>query len=93
MSNPDADPNLLAWVALSRVNDGGVTRLGDDYLDHGSPTPDYLAGAFAELFDTGSLAVADPDLGAPRRVTITAAGYLRYAQLRGTAAGSGSVVR
>jgi hypothetical protein len=89
MSNPGADPNLLAWVALSRVNDGGVTRLGDDYLDHGSLTPDYLAGAFAELLDTGSLAVADPDLGAPRRVTITDAGHIRYAQLRGAACQGG----
>lgn len=49
MSNPDVDPDLLAWIALSRVNDGDVVKLGDDYFDHGIRIPAYLAGPVAEL--------------------------------------------
>ncbi|MDQ2881141.1 MAG: hypothetical protein M3Y48_07810 [Actinomycetota bacterium] len=56
----DADPDLLAWIVLSRVNDGDVTRQHGTYFDRGEPAPDYLAGLFARLTDSGSLVLADP---------------------------------
>ncbi|MGH3695059.1 MAG: hypothetical protein ACRDRX_13910 [Pseudonocardiaceae bacterium] len=81
----DADPDLLAWIVLSRVNNGGVTRQDDHYFDRGEPAPDYLAGPFADLTDTGSLVLGDPDPTGRQQVTITDAGYARYGQLRSEA--------
>lgn len=81
----DADPDLLAWIVLSRVNDGGVTRQGDDYFDRDVLAPDYLAGPFTELTDSGSLALADSDPTGRQQVMITDTGHARYGQLRSAA--------
>ncbi|MDQ2882613.1 MAG: hypothetical protein M3Y48_15830 [Actinomycetota bacterium] len=81
----DADPDLLAWIVLSRVHDGGVTRQHGDYFDRDVLTPDYLAEPFAQLTDAGSLALADPDPTGRQQVTITDAGHSRYTQLRDAA--------
>ena len=83
MSNPDVDPDLLAWIVLSRVNDGNVVMLDNDYFDHGIRIPAYLAGPVAELAASGSVALAPPDQTGQRQVTITNIGYARYADLRG----------
>ncbi|MGH3856893.1 MAG: hypothetical protein ACRDR6_26115 [Pseudonocardiaceae bacterium] len=77
--------DLLAWIAFSRVNDGGVTRQGDNYFDRDVLASDYLAGLFTELTDSGSLALADPDPTGRQQVPITDAGRTRCAQLRSAA--------
>jgi hypothetical protein len=77
-------PELVKALVLQRAHDGGVVKLGADYLDHGVPTPGSLAGVFDELTDTGVLTLAEPDPEGPRRVSLTTAGHTRYEQLRGT---------
>ncbi|MGH3549732.1 MAG: hypothetical protein ACRDQU_16830 [Pseudonocardiaceae bacterium] len=77
--------DLLAWIVLSRVHDGGVTRQHGDYFDRNVLTPNYLAEPFARLTDTGQMALADPDPTGRQQVTITDAGRTRYAQLRSAA--------
>ncbi|MGH3547784.1 MAG: hypothetical protein ACRDQU_06645 [Pseudonocardiaceae bacterium] len=77
--------DLLAWIVLSRVHDGGVTHLHGDYFDRNVLTPGYLAEPFARLADTGSLALADPDPTGRQQVTITDAGHARYTELRSAA--------
>ncbi|MGH7486244.1 MAG: hypothetical protein ACREMY_11695 [bacterium] len=58
---------------------------GDHYFDRGEPAPDYLAGPFADLTDTGALALADPDPTGRQQVTITDTGHAQYTQLRSAA--------
>lgn len=88
---PTTSPSreLVRALVLQRAHDGGVVKLGADYLDHGSPTPGSLAGVFDELADTGLLTLAEPDSEGPRRVSLTTAGHARYEQLRGTPRPSG----
>ncbi|MGH3438561.1 MAG: hypothetical protein ACRDRN_19085 [Sciscionella sp.] len=78
--------DLLAWIVLSRVHDGGVTWQHGDFFDRGVLAPDYLAGPFARLTNTGSLALADHDPTGRQQVRITDAGRTRSAQLRSAAA-------
>ncbi|MDQ2884090.1 MAG: hypothetical protein M3Y48_23825 [Actinomycetota bacterium] len=81
----DADPDLLAWIVLSRVHDGGVTRQHENYFDRGETAPAYLAEPFTHLTATGALALADPDPTGRQQVTITDTGRTRSTQLRSTA--------
>ncbi len=81
-----ADPgDLLAWIVLSRVHDGGVTRQHGTISIAANPHRIYLSGPFARLTDTGSLPLADPDPTGRQQVMITDAGRTRYAQLRSVA--------
>lgn len=75
---------LVTSLALRRAHDGGVAKVGDRYVDSGSPTPSYLAGAFDELINAGLLALADEDQYGLRRVSVTEAGHARSAQLGDT---------
>lgn len=77
-------PELVASLALRRAHDGGVAKVGDRYLDRGHPAPGYLTGAFDELINAGLLALADEDPYGLRRISVTEAGRIRYAHLRGT---------
>ncbi|MGH3940960.1 MAG: hypothetical protein ACRDTG_20445 [Pseudonocardiaceae bacterium] len=77
-----SDPSLYEWIALRRVHDGGVGKVAGVYLDHGRPTPDYLAEVFDRLIWTGWASVAEGDpLWALRRLCLTEAGATRYAEL------------
>lgn len=81
MSNSDDAADLLAWITLSRVDQGKVTKQGDSYLDGGAPLPPALVVPITTLLTGGSLAVADSDLAGWRQVTVTEAGQARYEQL------------
>ncbi|MEO7195966.1 MAG: hypothetical protein ABIZ05_14320 [Pseudonocardiaceae bacterium] len=75
---PLAGAEVYEWVALRRVRCGGVTRVGDRWLDSGHQMPDYVAGALAGLLVGGLVMLVDPDLGAVARVALTNAGADRY---------------
>ncbi|MGH3928390.1 MAG: hypothetical protein ACRDTF_00255 [Pseudonocardiaceae bacterium] len=84
-------PELLDWIALRRVYQGGVAMLGSHYLDHGQRVPCYLPEACRRLADAELIELLDPDYpGGLRRVVITSHGRARYQELsaiRGHAAG------
>jgi hypothetical protein len=82
-------PELVASLVLRLVCDGGVTKIGDRYLDGGLPTPDYWAGVFDGLINAGLLTLAEEDPYGMRRVGVTETGHIRYAQLRDTHPRSG----
>lgn len=77
-----SDPGLYERIALRRIHDGGVAKAAGAYLDHGRPTPGYLADVFDRLTWTGWAIVAD---GHPpcelRRLALTDTGQARYAAL------------
>lgn len=77
-----SDPGLYEQIALRRIHDGGITKSAGAYLDQGRPTPEYLTDVFDRLTWIGWAAVAD---GSPvwdlRRLSLTDAGQVRYAQL------------
>lgn len=77
-----SDPGLYERIALRRVHDGGVVKVAGGYLDHGRPTPGYLAEIFDQLTWTGWTTVAD---GNPRRelhrLSLTDTGQARYSAL------------
>lgn len=77
--------NLTAWLALRRVNEGGVALLDGSYYHHGRPVPHYLNAALTDLIDAGrlTLAEADPDSAGMRKVTLTDVGRKLYATLCG----------
>src|ERR1700742_5005400 len=47
------------WLALLRVDEGGVTSWEGQFLNHGQPVADYLAAAFGELIRTNNSRWAD----------------------------------
>ncbi len=53
-----ASSDLTAWIALWRVNEGGVTALEGWYYHHGRAVPCYLNVPLAELVATGRLRLA-----------------------------------
>jgi hypothetical protein len=75
-------PELVASLVFHLVCEGGVAKVGDRYVDGGVPTPDYLAGVFDGLINAGLLILAEQDPSGMRRVGVTEAGHVRYAQLR-----------
>ena len=77
-------PELVASLVFHLVCDGGVTKVGDRYLDGGLPTPDYLAGVFDGLINAGLLTLAEQNPSGMRQVSVTEAGHVRYARLRNT---------
>lgn len=77
-----SDPGLSERLALRRVHNGGVAKSAGVYLDHGRPTPEYLAEVFDRLTWTGWVTVADAvGLWDLRRLTLTDAGQARHAEL------------
>lgn len=83
--SPLTGPDLFAWIALRRVHGGRVTQLGGDYFDGGCPVPCFLPEVLDELITAGLVALTGPDpmAAGTHRVTITDAGYARYADLGG----------
>ena len=80
-----ASGELTLWVALRRVDEGGVGWWEGSYYHHGRAVPEYLNAPFAELVKAGwlVLAQADPDSVGPRRVMLTEHGRALYAVLCG----------
>ncbi|MGH3939138.1 MAG: hypothetical protein ACRDTG_10990 [Pseudonocardiaceae bacterium] len=75
-------PELLDWIALRRVSEGGVTMLGAHYLDHGQRVPCYLPEAVRRLADAELTELLDPNHpGGAQRVVITSRGRTRYQEL------------
>jgi hypothetical protein len=77
-------PELLAWWALRRAHRGGVTKSGDQYVDHGHLKLSHLRRTLDELTQAGLLALAEEDPRGLRRVSLTATGHTHYAQLTTT---------
>jgi len=76
-----SDPGLYERLALRRVHDGGIAKSAGVYLDHGRPTPGYLADLFDQLIWTGCATVAEGDrIWGLRRVSLTESGRARYAE-------------
>lgn len=82
VSHSDDAVVLLAWITLSRVADGAVTKQGENYLDGGAPLPPYLAVPVATLLTEGLLGVADADPAGWHPVVLTEAGQIRHEHLR-----------
>lgn len=74
-------PELLDWIALRRVHEGGVARHGSGYVDWGRKVPCYLPEVFARLADTALTGLLDPDSAGLRRVVCTPRGRDRYQKL------------
>lgn len=77
--------DLTAWLALRRVNEGGVALLDGSCYHYGRAVPHYLNAPLVELVKTGwlMLAEADPEVGGMRKVTLTEGGRELYATLCG----------
>ena len=75
------------WLALRRVHEGGVTRLGDRFFNHGRPVADYLATAFDDLIGCELLALGRATQNGQQPVCVTHSGQVRYAELNGTESG------
>ncbi|MFN2495136.1 MAG: hypothetical protein ABR608_04410 [Pseudonocardiaceae bacterium] len=73
---------MIEWLALRRVHEGGVTKLGGGYLHYGQPLADYLGAALDELLRTEHLALGRPTPSRQQQVCVTHAGQVRYAELR-----------
>jgi hypothetical protein len=82
--------DLYHWIALRRVFDGEVTRLGDCWRDHGHPVPGYVTDSLDELLRGGLVMLADPDSTAENvaPAALTNTGIARFEQLCQTALGS-----
>lgn len=75
------DADLYDWIALRRVNDGGIARAGDRWFDSGLRVPGYVTEALTALCGNGLVTLAEGDewdVWAMRRATLTDAGTVRY---------------
>jgi hypothetical protein len=73
--------DLYHWIALRRVSNGGVTKLGNRWRDHGHLIPDYVTNALTELHEGALVTLADPHPGGMARAALTDAGTARFEQL------------
>jgi len=82
---PLAIGDLTAWLALRRVNEGGVALLDGSYYHYGRAVPHYLNAPLVDLVKAGWLMLAevDPEVGGMRKVTLTEGGRELYATLCG----------
>jgi len=87
--NPDwaalESGELMAWIALRRVNEGGVALLDGAFYHHGRAVPCYLNAPLTELVETDRLRLvdADPDTAEMRQVMFTENGHEWYEVLCG----------
>ncbi|MGH3914035.1 MAG: hypothetical protein ACRDTC_11615 [Pseudonocardiaceae bacterium] len=73
---------LLDWIGLRRVHEGGVARHGSTHLDWGRKVPCYLPEVFDRLAEAGLIDLLDPDCSAGlSRVVCTPRGCDRYQEL------------
>ncbi len=78
---PLTGADLYDWMALRRVSAGGITRMGNHWLDHGRRIPDYVADALATLCDSNAVTLAEPDGWGLRRAALMDTGSALLAQL------------
>ncbi|MGQ0774137.1 MAG: hypothetical protein ACT4NY_06935 [Pseudonocardiales bacterium] len=78
-----AGPELFAWLALRRVDRGGIARLDGRYYDRGRRVPCFLLDVFDELVEADLLTLAEPDpySGGLSRAALTCEGRARFAAL------------
>lgn len=76
-----AGADVYPWIALRRVRQGGVTWLGDQWLDGGREVPDYVADALTELRRQLLVTLADSEWGGCPRAVLTDAGVARFERL------------
>ncbi|MBV8542482.1 MAG: hypothetical protein JO063_06295 [Pseudonocardiales bacterium] len=73
---------MYEWIALRRVGDGGVAKVGDRWLESDHQVPDYVADALTGLLAGGLVMLVDPEpdpnLGAVARAALTNVGADRY---------------
>ncbi|MGH3938799.1 MAG: hypothetical protein ACRDTG_09195 [Pseudonocardiaceae bacterium] len=74
--------DLLEWIALRRVHEGGVALHGSEYLHWGRKVPCYLPEGFSRLVETGLTELLDPGCSSGlRRIAPTSRGQERYREL------------
>lgn len=81
---PLTGADLYDWIALRRVNDGGIAKAGDRWFDSGLRVPGYVTDTLTALCTNRLVVLADGDdwdMWSMRRATLTAAGTTRYQQL------------
>lgn len=71
---------LRHWLALRRVSDGRVTRVGTRWLNCGAPVPEFIT-TLTELCEHELVTLADPDSAGVAQVTVTDTGADRFEQL------------
>ena len=67
---------VTEWLALLRAHEGGVTRQGSSYLNHGRPI-----AALDALVDADVLVLGPANEYGQQKVLVTAAAQARYAEL------------
>ncbi len=72
---------MYAWIALRRVNGGGIARAAGCWFDSGRRVPGYVAETLAALCEAELVTLADLDGMTMARAALTAAGADRFAQL------------
>ena len=78
---PLTGTDLYDWIALRRVNGGGIAKLGDRWLEGGHRVPGYVTEALAVLCGDRLVTLADLQPGGMTRAALTDAGAARYQQL------------
>ncbi|MGH3938992.1 MAG: hypothetical protein ACRDTG_10215 [Pseudonocardiaceae bacterium] len=74
--------DLLEWIALRRVHEGGVALHGSQYLHWGQKVPCYLPEVFDRLVETGLTEALEPGCSSGLcRVVPTFRGHDRYQEL------------
>ncbi|MGH3904304.1 MAG: hypothetical protein ACRDTE_08955 [Pseudonocardiaceae bacterium] len=83
MSTFRATSELIAWIGLRRVHDGGVGCVAGCWVQHGRRVPCYLPAALEELTEAGLIALEDGPHGPLARASLTENGRARYTALLG----------
>lgn len=82
MSTIGPDSEVIASIALRRVQAGAVACVAGLWLDGGRPIPSYLPSALDELTAAGHVTLADDAPHGPlRRAALTGAGRALNAEL------------
>jgi hypothetical protein len=75
-------PDHVVWLALRRVNGGGVATHKGSYYHRGHPIGLLLTEVLGALLDDGLLSQADPSaVDGLSRISLTEEGAARYAAL------------
>ena len=73
---------LLDWIGLRRVHEGGVALHGSGYVYWGQTVPCYLPEVFDRLISAELTELRDPDFPRGlRRIVLTSRGQGRYQEL------------
>jgi hypothetical protein len=80
---PLAGTEISEWVALRRVNGGGVAQVGYRWVESGHRLPGHLAVALRGLLAGGLIRLVNQDLTTEiiRRAVLTHAGVDRHERL------------